>query len=147
MDELVKPQLLLLDPVMTQQDTFLGQIPVKIYSYTVPVYLMKQPSRISKDELPFSLILVQDIESPFLQEFPVDDPTKAMDSWFPGYSWIPVAYPCGERMQHVGWKYVNKDGDFFYGVVVKVDPTRADGFHVATFGTLKRQRRATAIRT
>jgi hypothetical protein len=47
------------------------------------------------------------------------DPKETTDSWFLGYSWLPVVYTgCAEAV-HVGWKFIKNNGnDSFYALIV-----------------------------
>lgn len=87
---------------------------------------MKQPYRISTAELQFDLVLVRDIPAKEYIRFASVDPVKSKDSWFPGYAWTPIILQCGGDYQHVGWKFEADRGDFFYALIVQVDPRKKE---------------------
>ena len=130
-------------------------------SDVVPIYLFQQPSRISKTELPFYLLLVSDLDHIPEHEISIASPPHiAYDSWFIGYHWsIVLICDCssqsdsdsnsggsiGRRSRppsymQVGWKFTNNDygNDSFYALIVhpsKVD-SAADGSGSAAATTI-----------
>jgi hypothetical protein len=127
-DTLLQPNQLILHPMVTQADTFQELIYAKVLTVPVPVYSMKQPARLSAAELPFHLVLVQELgsrPSHPIQTVPVPM-EQARDSWFPGYFWAPLVMQCGENhWQHVGWKFTSLSEDsrysHFYALMVQLD--------------------------
>lgn len=134
---LLSPHLLITHTYPTQHDTFMNIRHPKIFTQPVPVYTMKQPARLNPGQLQFDLVLVRDLAShENIYEIPINV-EKAMDSWFPGYSWTPIVFLCGNgSQQHVGWKFTsnNHDGSYFYALLVTVDERRQqDPIHVGGF--------------
>lgn len=117
LDKLLEPYQLIVTPMITQPDSLQEMSYAKILTVPVPVYKMKQPTRISAAELEFQMVLVKGLgggapASRRIQEVPYPM-EQAMDSWFLGYYWTPLVMSCdggdddddGEHWQHVGWKF------------------------------------------
>jgi len=104
-------------PLMVQPDTHMRTIMAKTTSGArIPMYLFKQPARLSELELPFKIVAVRTLPAGNIAEIPVDA-VSASDSWFPGYSWsILVCQQC-ESATHIGWKFAGPEG-VFYGLIV-----------------------------
>jgi len=119
---LLSPHQIILTPKVTQPDTLISITRERILSVPVPVYHFRQPERLSTLQLPFKLVLVNDVDpagSNTLVEVSVDT-ASASDSWFPGFRWTPVVCGvCGSgEGLHVGWKFENLNGEFFYALIV-----------------------------
>mmetsp|Transcript_2011 Transcript_2011/g.4393 ORF Transcript_2011/g.4393 Transcript_2011/m.4393 type:complete len:233 (+) Transcript_2011:88-786(+) len=134
---LLSPHQIIRTRMATQSDTLVEVTSKRVLSASVPVYRFRQPARLSPLELPFRLILVRDIDAApkgSLHHIPVH-PSAAADSWFPGYAWSPVVYSgCGEGGPvHVGWRFANSSGEFFYALIVdaKDEERTAVSFGVA----------------
>lgn len=130
LQHLLQPYLLLTkSPIITHDDTFQDITFAKVLTYPVPIYHMKQPYRLSTNELDFSMVLVRDLATHVnVHETPVD-PEKARDSWFVGTMWTPIVYKCASSVQHVGWKFTNVNGDdsnSFYALLVNVNKRKTD---------------------
>eukprot|EP00501_MAST-03F_sp_TOSAG23-6_P000273 GSMAST32.ASY1.ANO1.279.1 assembled CDS len=106
-----------------QSDTFNGIRRVKYMGTTVPIYLFKQPSRISPNELPFKILPILNLTSfEGIREYKVDY-KMANDSWFPGYIWSIIICESGCNDQlHLGWKFtpktMNNGAVPFYALIV-----------------------------
>ena len=126
LQSLLQPHLITTQPKLTQEDTLQEIFYAKVFTAPVPIYRMKQPSRISTAELQFDLVLVRDIPAKKYIRYASVDPIKSKDSWFPGYSWTPMVHQCGGDYQHVGWKFEADSGDFFYALLVQVDSSKKE---------------------
>lgn len=140
LDGLLEPYQLIVQPLLTQPDTFQELVYHTVLTVPVPVYRMKQPARLSARQLEFDLILVRklgsDSAASTMVELPVDR-QQAMDSWFPGFYWTPLIIKCNNNddsrdWKHVGWKFTANDvGDtpntqaaalpHFYALMVHVN--------------------------
>lgn len=131
---LLSPHLLMVEVLPTQPDTFLNVRHAKVFTQPVPVYKMQQPARLNPGQFQFDMVLVRELASHTnVYEIPVADPQKALDSWFPGFSWTPIVHHCGDTRsgddgggdyQHVGWKFASTNGETFYALLVQVDERR-----------------------
>jgi hypothetical protein len=115
------PSALMTSSPPLQPDTSLGVVHKKVLGFPVPVYLFKQPARLSHLELPFKLLLVRDITLDGIEEINVPA-QKASDSWFMGYSWSIIVCHGGREntdggVSHLGWKFQN-GADSFYALIV-----------------------------
>ena len=126
LQSLLQPHLIITQPKLTQEDTFQEIFHAKVFTVPVPIYRMKQPYRISTAELQFDLVLVRDIPNKEYIRYAPVDPIKSKDSWFPGYAWTPMVYQCGGDYKHVGWKFEADSGDYFYALLVQVDPRKKE---------------------
>lgn len=123
----LEPYHLLTKPLATQDDTFRELVYRKVFSVPIPVYRMKQPLRLSALQLEFQLVLVKDLAhgaKALIRETPVEQ-ERAVDSWFTGYYWTPLAMQCAdEGWQHVGWKFTalqdNHGLPQFYALMVNI---------------------------
>ena len=102
-----------------QADSFLGMEEHEVRGLKVNLYNFKQPERLSELQLPFKLLLLQEVDQTDLQLIEV--PSKhALDSWFPGFAWsILVCKRCEGR--HLGWKFTptSAQGMPFYALIVE----------------------------
>eukprot|EP00438_Fugacium_kawagutii_P025536 Skav228463 [mRNA] locus=scaffold1058:378983:379573:- [translate_table: standard] len=103
-----------------QADSFLGMEEHEVQGLKVNLYKFKQPSRLSQLQLPFKLLLLQQVDQTDLQLIEV--PSKqALDSWFPGFAWsILLCERCEGR--HLGWKFTPVTagrGLPFYALIVE----------------------------
>ena len=55
----ITPAEIITSPMVTQADTLQRIVTVKYMSTPVPIYLFKQPARLSHLELPFKIVLLQ----------------------------------------------------------------------------------------
>ena len=149
LETLIDPRHLIVQTMQVQADTFLEMTEAKVFSVPIPVYRMKQPSRLSEAELEFQMVLVKDLNkygTGIVTSVPVEM-EKAADSWFPGYFWSPLVMQCGpdsDVSQHVGWKFERLARNatltlpHFYAVLVEVTKkertnTVAAGVYVGGF--------------
>jgi hypothetical protein len=126
LQNLLQPHLIVTQPKLTQEGSLEEIFHAKVFTVPVPIYRMKQPYRISTAELQFDLVLVRDIPAKESIRFASVDPVKSKDSWFPGFSWTPIVHQCAGDYQHVGWKFEADSGDFFYALLVQVDPRKKE---------------------
>ena len=147
LDGFLEPHHLIMTPMTTQPDTFQEVVYAKIMSIPVPVYRMKQPTRISAAQLEFSLILVKDLSltgQKNIQVIEMDDLETQKDSWFPGYYWNPIALHCpgDNQVQHVGWKFTaldpnnnnNNNLPHFYALMIKMKNQKHEGSAISLAG-------------
>jgi len=83
LDKVLEPYQLVVTPMVTQADTFMELKYAKVLTVPVPVYRMKQPSRLSAKELEFQMVLVKELSaagSQVVKEVPWPM-EKAKDSW------------------------------------------------------------------
>ena len=122
LDHLLEPYQLIVTPLAIQADTFQELKYDKVLTVPVPIYKMKQPARISTNELEFQMVLVKDLGKKAackIQAVP-HPMTQTIDSWFPEYYWAPLVMSCDENTstkdatttanteedwKHVGWKF------------------------------------------
>jgi hypothetical protein len=141
LDSFLEPYHLILQPMVTQADTFQELKHAKVMSIPVPIYRVKQPARLSEQQLEFQLVLVKELTTKAQAivkevQVPMD---KAKDSWFPGYYWSPLIVQCGEGgWQHVGWKFTaldeNQGMPHFYALMVQIDENKeAEGLRIGGF--------------
>ena len=112
-----------------QQDTFLRAEQKTHLGAIVPILHFKQPGRLSSLELPFGLVLLEDINPSGIIEVPAPS-EQAADSWFPDYSWnhfIVCAQQEGSY-RHLGWRFTRKPSatgagpSSFVAMIVRVRP-------------------------
>mmetsp|Transcript_53900 Transcript_53900/g.89483 ORF Transcript_53900/g.89483 Transcript_53900/m.89483 type:complete len:217 (+) Transcript_53900:74-724(+) len=135
--QVLDPDALLPDAtsMLKQLDTF-SHIELRNHlGRTVPVFHFRQPARLSKRELPFSLALLTHMSTVgSVVEVPVPDEEAAADSWWPDYSWshwlvcTQGASEEGNAVQHLGWRYTRKPSasgetapDTFVALIVRPD--------------------------
>jgi hypothetical protein len=147
LDGFLEPYYLLTNPLPTQPETFQELSYAKVMSVPVPVYRMKQPARLSEQQLEFQMVLVRDLSTAGksnIHEVSVDF-EKAKDSWFPGYYWSPLVLYCSEanEYQHVGWKFTSlldkqqRDADLpshFYALMVQMDDREKQALGIRIVG-------------
>merc|ERR1712072_357388 len=111
------------EPMPTQTDTHLRTILVKSQlGDVIPVYLFRQPARLSELQLSFQLVLTNSVSQRYV-EIPVSM-AESQDSWFPGYRWsILVCEGCG-GVTHLGWKFTGAQRSF-YALIVGVTEEKA----------------------
>jgi hypothetical protein len=131
---LMQPHYLMTKPMTTQVDTFQEITYAKVLSVPVPIYRMKQPSRLSSAEYGFSLVLVRDLATHMnVYETPVER-ERAVDSWFVGFMWTPIFYRCSNNSDlHIGWKFASDSdngNEFFYALLVDINKRQKTGWMV-----------------
>ena len=92
-----------------QEDTFLRSEQKTHLGAPVTVLHFKQPGRLSSLELPFSLVLLSDINPSGIVEVPAPR-DQARDSWFPDYAWEHFVV-CAQQegaYRHLGWRFTRK---------------------------------------
>ena len=114
LDHLIK------DILETQPDTLAGienaSIPVMVEGMlareSVPVYQFRQPKRISSAQLPFQLVLVEEMPVSHVIQ-PAASQKVSRDSWFLNYAWsIVIVCDCStQSYQHVGWEFTRNRSD------------------------------------
>ena len=118
--DLLNPDHLIKDIPETQPDTLAGienaSIPVLVEGMlateSVPVYQFRQPKRISSAQLPFQLVLVEEMPVSHVIQ-PAASQKVSRDSWFLNYAWsIVIVCDCStQSYQHVGWKFTRNRSD------------------------------------
>lgn len=118
----ITPAEIITSPMVTQADTLQRIVTVKYMSTPVPIYLFKQPARLSHLELPFKIVLLQGGTPAARGMIELQVPlTQGADSWFPGYSWnVLVCEQCSEVV-HMGWQFSN-GADSFTALIVDYIP-------------------------
>jgi hypothetical protein len=145
LDGFLEPYYLLTKPLPTQPDTFQDLSYAKVMTVPVPLYRMKQPARVSHNELEFQLVLVRELSSTGKSNIHAVtvELELAKDSWFPGYYWSPLVMACPETndLQHVGWKFTalvedsqNNDLPHFYALMVRIDDREKKGVQISIGG-------------
>lgn len=105
-------------PKNTQQDTLQRIIEVLYMGSPIPIYLFKQPSRLSEAELPFKLVLLRTIgDFDGIEVVHTPKSINAYDSWFPGYRWDCIVCKSCDGYTHMGWQFSNGQ-DKFYALIV-----------------------------
>lgn len=124
----ITPAEIITEPMVTQADTFQRIVTVKYKSTPVPIYLFRQPARLSHLELPFKLVLLRGSTPAARGMTEVQVPlAQGADSWFPGYSWnVLVCEQCSEVV-HMGWQFSNGAESFTALIVDYIPDSEGEG--------------------
>eukprot|EP00538_Stauroneis_constricta_P000080 CAMPEP_0119545466 /NCGR_PEP_ID=MMETSP1352-20130426/215_1 /TAXON_ID=265584 /ORGANISM="Stauroneis constricta, Strain CCMP1120" /LENGTH=230 /DNA_ID=CAMNT_0007590013 /DNA_START=501 /DNA_END=1193 /DNA_ORIENTATION=+ len=122
LQELFDPEMAMTQIKSTQHDTIDGIVHADLGDHRIPLYRFRQPQRISEEQLPFQLALVNTIRQPHRISHAASH-RIARDSWFPGYYWsMTLICHCKNHTYHqVGWKFTSNevgDDDSFYALIV-----------------------------